>query len=481
MEIRFINTQHIYPKILIVIILFSTYLCCAEQEYIIEKNKLEILAHTQRFYFDILPLHKDSGKNFLMLSFSNFVENHQNELNYYQKELVAFLESCTSEEKDFIQLRSEEVLSYIDNLLLDTDPVTGELSENSKEKYKIVETRYKYNRLEKKISEYNTDINQLKVLLISEFFNHGQQNINSEVHLYNYNYVTNTIFHYPNKNYAHLFLFDSRESMYTSPVIYKTEGGTAFLKFDSINKSIKEHLIFTDLSTLKIFNALGEELFDVSFLNNYFSKEEVSDLISFNDTLKIDQDNTNVIGLLGKQKKHENDRPPLPYSELYYFYTTDDKILRLETIVDIGEHDEYLPTVFDFISPRVGDEVTFGKPTIYNEDKILYWYAIEPSYDDKAVMYVLACNDGEKTYYIDACLVIKKAINFYEVRHWENDSWVINTWHDRWAENMAEQILSEDTRVMPLIGLDAGGKIICYNPFRSQITGFELKNIKTIQ
>jgi len=31
---------------------------------------------------------------------------------------------------------------------------------------------------------------------------------------------------------------------------------------------------------------------------------------------------------------------------------------------------------------------------------------------------------------------------------------------------------------MPLIGLDSQGKIICYNPFREQLTKFELYDIE---
>jgi len=423
----------------IMILLFSGIVFAQEMlpKNVIQIKNYELIKFSERnFYFDIIPYFNEY--DFIMLSFSNEEQRLLNLRNTYQRELKQIIDD-SGQDIQYLKDNSYEYIRQV-NLINAIDLTLPPM------------------------------INPQWISIHS--FQDGSLHTIGKIRIGNFDYVIDipSVLSYGDGVYLCYFK-NPQEVKNESPILKITSFGPLFQRLDTIQKSEKNNIYFFDYFTSNIYNINNELVAYIEKPNHFFKIDANDKIIALHYEI-----NPVVTGILATIVQSDDDkRPPLPYNSLYYYSSSImDKVVKLEALSDIGEHDEYLPTIFDAVSPNEGDIITFGKPVIYNNDSILYWYAIKPVDNKKLTVYVLVCYDNGSVYYIDACLVYHKYDNFYEVRLWESDTWIKTEWTDTWSIYTANQMLGEDTHVMPLVGLDSQGKIICYNPFREQLVRFEL-------
>ena len=430
---------------------------------LLQQNHEVIYTKTKNFFFDILPVNynnlKDGTiiKNHMFLTLTNDESQYLSNINTLKREMESFLVEGGQELLDI----ADRTLSY------------EESKQISQANPRLLKLRSEYLSKKGYLSQLKVNESQANPRWLG-FTQEVKTSLSklSSIRIGNFNYASHIPQYYALNNDLYLSFFTSKEQLKEDAAIIRlTYGGASFQRLDTVSKYVKEKLIFADFTDLTIYNSLGIALSDISFLEGTFDKNKLEQIVSF-DILVEDKETQSIVG---KTKNYDTKRPTLPYEQIYFYTTHDKSVVELKPIIFPNDiNDSQHKDFFSQLIPKDDDTITYGKPVMYGKDKVLYWYALDEKNDTKKRTYILACYYNGKSYYIDACIVVRTNVNHYNVTYLNDNKVVKQDWYDTWNERVAPQVLYEDTHVMPLIGLDADGKIICYNPFRTQITRFEL-------
>jgi len=426
--------QHLVFITIISLIMLSLYALAQDKAEgnILQKRNIESLTEYFRgFYFDILPVATKNDK-VLLLSFSN-------------------------SEQTLLMARRERYEQIAEKVL---DGYKGDV--------KRAQNNFDYIEAMKEIAFIDGLPEMQNPLWLSLYSESSDYSPGARVD--GFNYATAIPITYSNID-GEIFIafFQNKDDLTADSSVFHAAlpWGVVFQHFSAIDKNVRKNLVFTDLKYLHVYNALGEELADLSKLKDTFTEKELNELISFKGNII---DNEQAIIVFGRPKEYESQRPLLPYSDIYYFDTLQDKAVTLGTLSNFAGTNESNSAIWEFVYPKENDIVTFSKPVIY-KDKVLYWYAIESADVKNKTTYVLVCFDGETTNLIDATVLYSNTLYYYDVLYFDDGELVEAVWENDW---LGDDILNEDTHIFPLVGLDANGKIVCYNPFIGQLMRFDL-------
>jgi len=368
------------------------------------KSDEAVVYRENSFYFDILPYDNSIENKFLLVSFSNREIFTNNRRQFYQN----ILDRMQSETKDLAALQK--------------DP--------------------DYKEAQKWLSDFNDNYPQdFNKPLWIEFYQPTVDRllVFGTARVGNFDYRTNiSVSYLAERNLYVSLLKYAVEINDKAPILMNSNTASVFLSLNAVPDSVKQNIHFVDIETMQIINLLNENLVDLSGLK-IKDLNENTDMFSAFSCHVMDDSATGTFGFVAE---HIENTPMLPYSSIYYYDTQKINVIKLPTYDVVQELDDYNPTIYDFIYSNDGDTLNYGKPIIYDDDKVLYWYCLSNEKQDSLV-YVLVCYDivTNTVYYLDAVILNSYELSrVYKARSWRDDKWDIKDWSDRWSWIMAKQI-----------------------------------------